>query len=271
MQSISRRPLLAFLIAAASPPAHAAEPPPTLQSGQLQVAYRTDDKPVSFIENGVPAGFLVDFVNAIGARLGLEPVFVSTPFAAMLPAVKNQRYDTAAFGVIVTPEREKIVAFTTPIGYAQARLVSRGAAPLDTVQAASAKTVAITQGSALIPLLGRIAPGVTIREFPNIAASLNALLAAQVDGLFTGIATADELVQRHPGLVASQTVISGTNAFPVAKTNPKLLAALNEAIAALMNDGTYTKLFEHWNPAGVTIPDQLYRDYPQMPHQATKP
>ena len=120
----------------------------------------------------------------------------------MVPAVQNHQYDTAAFGVLVTPEREAVVDFTTPIGYGQAQLVSRKNAPLETIERADGKTVAVTTGSALIPLLQKIAPKVTIKEFPNIASSTNALLAGQVDGLFTGNATAAHLVELHPELTA---------------------------------------------------------------------
>lgn len=268
MHAISKRAMLGgmFALTIAATSANAADQIQTLRPGELKVAYRTDDRPVSFIQNGVPSGFMVDLVNSIGDRLGLKVTFVSTSFAAMLPAVKNEQYDTAAFGVIVTPERKNIVDFTKPVGYAQARLVSRKVAAIDTVEHAPGKTIAITQGSALIPLLNRIAPGVNVREFPNIAASLNALLASQVDGLFTGLTTADELVERHRELAPSQVVISGVNALPVAKSNPALLDALNGAITGLMNDGTYTRLFHHWNPTGVEIPEPLFADYPKLQH-----
>jgi polar amino acid transport system substrate-binding protein len=261
--------LTACLLPALAPtPVFAGSTLKTITPGQLTVAYRTDDKPVSFIKDGKPAGFIVDFERAIGARLGLKVEFVSTNFASMLPGVRNNRYDTAAFGVLETPKRLKVVNFTTPVGYGQARLVSRTASPIAKVDGAKGKTVAITRGSALIPLINRIAPGVKVKEFPNIAASLNALIAKQVDGLFTGLATADRLVHSHPGLVASQMVTSGIDGFPVAKTNPELLAALNKAIASLMKDGTFTRLFVQWNPASVKIPEQLYADYPGMPRPA---
>ena len=256
--------LLAFVPA----PTFADSPLKTITPGKLTVAYRTDDKPVSFIKDGKPAGFIVDFMQAIGAKLGLKVEFISTNFASMLPGVRNNIYDTAAFGVLETPKRRKVVNFTTPVGYGQARLVSRATSPIAKVDGAQGKTVAITRGSALIPLINKIAPGVKVKEFPNIAASLNALIASQVDGLFTGLATADRLVNTHKGLVASQMVTSGIDGFPVAKTNPQLLAALNKAIASLMKDGTFTKLFVRWNPATVEVPEQLYSDYPGMPRPA---
>jgi polar amino acid transport system substrate-binding protein len=58
------------------------------------------------------------------------------------------------------------------------------------------------------------------------------------------------------------------NAFPVAKDRPALLAAMNQALAACMRDGTFTRLFVRWNPPSVPIPARLYADYPGMPHPA---
>lgn len=238
----------------------------TLSPGVLRVAYRADDKPMSFLQDGKPAGMLVDLMTAVGQRMGLKVQFVSTSFAAMLPSVRNHQYDSAAFGVLVTPPRRKVVDFTTAIGYGQARLVSRASAPLATVQGASGKTIAVTIGSALIPQLAHMAPHVVIREFPNIAASVDALLAGQVDGLFTGEAAAAHVIAQHPGLVGSQSVESDMNAFPVAKDRPALLAAMNRALAEVMRDGTYTRLFVRWNPPSVPIPARMYVDYPGMPH-----
>jgi polar amino acid transport system substrate-binding protein len=240
----------------------------TLSPGVLRVAYRADDKPISFLQDGKPAGLLVDLMNAVGQRLGLKVEFVSTSFAAMLPSVRNHQYDSAAFGVLVTPAREKVVNFTTAISYGQARLVSRKDAALSEVQSASGKTVAVTIGSALIPLLKRIAPNVVIREFPNISASVNALLAGQVQGLFTGEAAAAHLIAQHEELTSSQSVESAMTAFPVAKDRPELLAAMNKALAEVMRDGTYTRLFVKWNPPSVPIPARMYEDYPGMPHPA---
>jgi polar amino acid transport system substrate-binding protein len=259
-------PILA-LAACIQVPAAVAGPVELSTPGMLKVAYRTDDKPVSFLEDGKPAGFMVELMNTVASRMGLKVTYVSTTFAAMVPAVRNHQYDTAAFGVLVTPERKAVVNFTTPIGYGQAQLVTRKKDPVSTLKDAAGKTVAVTTGSALIPLLQTTAPKVLIKEFPNIASSANALIAGQVDGLFTGNATAERVVEQHPELTATETVESNVNALPVAQDRPELLAAINKAIAAMMTDGTYGKLFTKWNPPGVQIPHRLFTDYPGMPPQ----
>ncbi|WP_102224094.1 ABC transporter substrate-binding protein [Acidimangrovimonas sediminis] len=239
----------------------------TVRPGQLTIAYRTDDKPVSFIKDGKPTGFLVELNDAVAKKLGLKVVYVATDFASMVPGVRNGRYDTAAFDMLESEKRAKIVDFTVPVGYNQARLVTLKTARIEKVDGADGKTVAITRGSALIPKLEKIAPKVSVREFPNIAASLNALLAHQVDGLFTGLSTANRLVTQHDQLAASQVVTTGKAGFPVAKDNGALKKAYDKALTGLMTDGTFTSLWEKWHPATVRIPDDLYANYPGMPHQ----
>lgn len=236
----------------------------TLSSGTLKIAFRADDKPTSFIDNGKPAGFLVDLATDLAKRMGLKTDFVSTDFASILPGVQNHRYDTAAFGTLVTPDRKKVTNFTTATSYGQAQLVSRKAHALTSIKSSGGKTVAITRGSALIPLLQKTVPDVQIKQFPNIAASANALGAKQVDGLFTGLATVASLLSQHKDFTSSDTITSGMTAFPVAKDRGKLLTALNAALKKLMTDGTYTRLFDKWNPAGVRIPAQLIADYPGL-------
>jgi polar amino acid transport system substrate-binding protein len=239
-----------------------------IKPGVLSIAFRTDDKPASYLQDGKATGMYVDLMDEIAKRMGLKTTYVSSDFASLLPSVRNHRYDTAAFGVLVTPEREAVTNFTIAVSYGQAQLISRKQQPLASVTDAAGKTVAITRGSALIPLLQKTAPSVTIKEFPNIAASANALTAGQVDGLFTGTATVRELLAQHDDFTASEVITSGKTAFPVAKDKQKLLDAVNKNFDSMIKDGTYTRLFYKWNPADVQIPDQLIADHPGMPTAA---
>jgi polar amino acid transport system substrate-binding protein len=236
-----------------------------IKPGVLSVAFRTDDKPASFLQDGKATGMYVDLMNEIAKRLNLTTEYVSSDFASLLPSVRNHRYDTAAFGVLVTSERADVTNFTTAVSYGEAQLISRKQQPLAGVKDAAGKTVAVTRGSALIPLLQKIAPSVVIKEFPNIAASANALTVGQVDGLFTGTATTRELLVKHADFAASEKITSGKTAFPVAKDKQALLDALNKHLAAMIKDRTYTRLFYKWNPADIAIPDKMVTDYPGMP------
>ncbi|MGH3435652.1 MAG: transporter substrate-binding domain-containing protein [Sciscionella sp.] len=236
----------------------------TMTSGTIKFAFRSDDKPVSFVKDGKPTGFMIELTRAMAKKMGVTADYVATDFASMLPNVRNHQYDSAAFGVLMTPKREKVVDFTTPVKYSQARLISRKAARVDSIAQANGKTVAITVGSALIPVLQKKTPGVQVKQFPNVAASANALKAGQVDGLFTGVATTASLLKQHPDFTATQSVTTGSSAFPVAKDKHELKKALDSALAAVIADGTYTALFDKWHPKGLQITQDMLNRYPGM-------
>ncbi|HJP77301.1 MAG TPA: transporter substrate-binding domain-containing protein [Pseudonocardiaceae bacterium] len=236
----------------------------TKVAGQITFAFRSDDKPASFVQDGKPTGFLVELAQAMAAKMGVTANFVATDFDSMLPNVRNHKYDSAAFDVLITPARKQVVDFTTAVNYSEARLISRKSAPVSSIQAAGTKTVAVTTGSSLIPILQKQATGVTVKEFPNIAASANALEAGQVDGLFTGVATTAQLLTAHPDFTATQEINTGESAFPVAPDKQALLKSMNSALAAVIADGTYTKLFAKWNPPNLLIPQGMLTAYPGL-------
>ncbi|HEY0495369.1 MAG TPA: transporter substrate-binding domain-containing protein [Kutzneria sp.] len=236
----------------------------TIDAGTISFAFRSDDKPVSFVDNGKPAGFLIELTQAMAAKMKVTPKYTATDFASMLPNIRNHKYDSAAFGTLATDARKQVTDFTLPVSFGEAKMVSRKDAALSTVDASAGRTVAITRGSELIPLLKAKVPTVTVKEFPNIAASANALTAGQVDGLFTGETTALDLVTKHPDYTSSPSITSGETALPVAKDKPNLKKALDDALKSVIADGTYTKLFDKWNPKGVAIPADMIAAYPGM-------
>lgn len=255
--------LLGLGVAACGSSNASANPDGTLHKGELIIAYRSDDKPASYISNNQPAGYAVELMKSIAAQMKLTPKFVDVAFDSILPGVQNHQYDTS-IGVLAEPSRQKQVGFTTPSDYVFAQLISKKSAPIATIADAAGKTVAITAGSALIPLLEAKVPSVQVKEFPKIPASANALEIGQVQGLFTGPLTTKQLLSQYPSLTATQTIPIGFDALPYPKGNTTLGKALDSALATVMKDGTYTKEFKQFEP-GKTLPSQLLDQYPGMP------
>ena len=238
----------------------------TATPGVLTIAYRSDDKPASYISNNQAAGYEIDLLKAIAANMHIGTKFVDIAFNGILPGVQNKQFDTS-IGVLVTPARQQQVDFTTPTDYVFGQLISRKADPLATVANAAGQSVAITAGSALIPLLQKKVPTVTIKEFPAIAASANALEVGQVQGLFTGPLTTAQLLKEYPNLQATQKIAVGFDALPYPKGDTALGKALDSALKTVMSNGTFTSIYEKSEP-GKQIPSELLAQYPGMPQVA---
>ncbi len=255
--------MMGLALTACGSSSSSANPDGTLNKGQLVIAYRSDDKPASYISNNQAAGYAIELMKSIAAQLHLTPKFVDVAFNSILPGVQNHQYDTS-IGVLATPARQKQVGFTTPSDFTFAQLISKKSAEIATISDSAGKTVAITSGSALIPLLEAKVPTVKVKEFPKIPASANALEIGQVQGLFTGPLTTKQLLSQYPDLTATQTIAIGFDALPYPKTDAVLGKALNSALATVMKNGTYTKEFKQFEP-GKTLPSQLLSQYPGMP------
>ena len=66
--------------------------------------------------------------------------------------------------------------------------------------------------------------------------------------------------------VIARTATPYPNSFPIRKGNASLLAAMDKAMADIVADGTYVKIYDKWH-AGDALPDPMYKDYPGLDKQ----
>ena len=59
-------------------------------------------------------GFDIDVSLQIGLRLGVEPCFVTPSFLAVESGNWGNRWDISVGSMRITPERMRVLAFTTP-------------------------------------------------------------------------------------------------------------------------------------------------------------
>ncbi len=60
------------------------------------------------------SGIDIDMANALGAELGVRVSFVDSSFSHLIDDVTADRCDIAMFAIGVTPQRQKVLRFTTP-------------------------------------------------------------------------------------------------------------------------------------------------------------
>jgi len=244
--------------------------------GELRLAYVPDHKPLSFVDGNVPGGMFVDMGQYIADKLGLTTVWVAVDLGGVVPAVANHQYDLGSYSNIVTPEREEVVDFTTPVSYTSNAIVSLASNPIEPGDGAKDKTIGVIQGSSLIPLLEETSPGAILKTYAGVPAMTAALDSGQIDGFFTGFSESVASLDAYPNFTVSKKLIATPSelAFSVAKDRPEIKKAVNDALADMMADGTFNTLYAKWEMGspGYGIPDRMLEAYPgleQIPN--TKP
>jgi ABC-type amino acid transport/signal transduction systems, periplasmic component/domain len=231
--------------------------------GTLTVALATTDPPSSFLDdNDEPDGYNVKIIEAIAAELGLPIEWKAAEYSVHIPNIANGTWDTATQGALVTEERLKQVDFSTPVSYAEARLVSLTDAPFATFADAAGKRVGV-HTDALQAAAEREIADVEIVKYEDNAALLNALRAGQIDAYVLGQNTALSQQEENDDLALSEPVSTGKVAIPLPKGNTALVEAFDQALAKLAADGTLAELHRTYN-SGVDIPDELKAAYPDF-------
>ena len=113
MRRLTRRGFagLAFAAGGCSPPTSAV---PTLKPGTLSIGTYFVNPPFEYLSGGQRIGFEVDLMNEIAARLSLAPVFINTEWETILQEMQAGRYDCIVGGITITPERRRLLAWSTP-------------------------------------------------------------------------------------------------------------------------------------------------------------
>ncbi len=238
---------LAALMAGQASPAAARPLAPVRGSGVLVVATEGQFAPFNFFKGGQLSGFEVELANALAARMGLKVEWKAIGFDALLTGLAQDRWDLVIASHGITDERARAVAFAAPHYCSGAVVVARdpsirGAADL------AGKVVAVQTGTTYLASLRKL-PGIKdIKNFPQDSDARAALASGRVDAWLTDRFVAMNALAANPadGLKLGELVFVERIAAAAARGNTGLVAAYNQALAAMLADGSYAAISKRW-------------------------
>lgn len=221
-----------------------------IQDGTLVVAMSGEFQPFSYFDGNTLTGFDHDIGAAVAEELGLEMQGEAATFASLIGGLQANRYDVLVASMTPTEERAEAVEFTD--GYyssgAQA-FVQTGTECTDITQMDS-PAVGVATGTTYMTYLedeGADWVG-EIRSFDSDVVALRDLGTGRLDAVMT-----DRLVGLYQIEEAGLDVVecgdplyTESPAFAVKKGNTGLVEDLNEALAAIVENGTYAEISEEY-------------------------
>jgi ABC-type amino acid transport substrate-binding protein len=233
-----------------------------LHRGELRVGTYFVNPPFEFIDQGgARVGFEVDLTDAIARKLQLRPIFVDTRWEIILSGMERNRFDCIIGGITITPDREKVLDWSTPYMVTTLSLIVDARRMPAAVNLADLKTATVgvqaetTDYNAALALYstGRIA-AVKVYPFARISDAMTDLAAGRIGAVMKVYPVAAYLAQQTPGLKIVAQVPADPQPLGIGfnRDNPGLLAAVNGALASLESDGTYRRLAAKWNLAEQT-------------------
>ncbi|WP_409969443.1 ABC transporter substrate-binding protein [Bengtsoniella intestinalis] len=227
----------------------------TVEDGKLYMATNAAFPPYEMIaDDGSYEGIDVEIATAIAASLGLELVVDDMDFGTVIIAVQNGKSDIAMAGLTVTDERKQNVDFSDSYATGiQVVIVADGGAVQsiddmegdDIMIGTQEGTTGYIYCSAPVEEYGYGEEHVI--AYANGATAVQALMAGKVDCVVIDNQPAIEFVAANEGLSILDTEFAVEDyAIGVSKDNTALSAAINEALAALIADGTVQSIVDKY-------------------------
>lgn len=242
--------LLAFTFTGAS-----AQEVRTLKSGTLRIGTYFVNPPFEFLDKGDRVGFEVDLMKEVAARLDLKPVFVNTTWEKILGEMRSGKYDCIVGAITITPDRERILAWSEPYLITTLSLVIDGNRSPDIKNFADMKKAIVGLQAATtdydialeLQRRGEIG-GIKVYAFDHISDAMIDLAAGRITAVMKVAPVAAWLARQTPSLKIVAQVPDDPQPLGVGfgKDNPILLADINRALTAMKHDGTYARIARKW-------------------------
>lgn len=233
----------------------------TLEEGVLLIGSCLDYKPFEFVKDGDEQGFDVDLAEEIAARMGLEPQWVTANFDTIFTSVAAGQFDMVAAASTITEERLATVDFSDPYFNArQGFTVNTDATPdiASVDDLAEGDVVGVQKGTTGKDWAEEnLAPrGIEIKTFDSAPDAFTDLEAGNIVGVINDEGSSIAEAEGRVGLSVVEAIDTEEHyGFAFSKENPELTAAVNEALAEIIADGTYAEIFTTWFP-DLPVPEE---------------
>ncbi|ALB45921.1 ABC transporter substrate-binding protein [Clostridium beijerinckii] len=220
------------------------------EKGEITVASPQNDVSYFYID---PSTKKLDrteanIITEIGSRLGISKIEIrNSPFVNLLDKLNtDDSIDIASGGIFITPEREKIVAFTQPIYKATEAVVVPTFSNINFKSDLKNAVVGVEKGTVYESMGERWKNDKIIKDitiFENSTELLDAIYKRKIDaGLVDSVIVKYSLLKNKniPLRILKDYTpeLSGNIAIAVRKNDKTLLNALNEKIKEMKADGT---------------------------------
>ena len=227
------------------------------QKGEIIIATEGAWAPWTYHdENDTLVGFDVEVAQAIAAKLGVTATFVETEWDGIFAGLDAQRYDIAANGVEITDERSEKYDFSTPYGYIRTALVVRGDNDaITSFEDLNGKKTANSIASTYMILAESY--GATAVGVDTLDQTIQMVLSGRADATLNAEVSVYDYLSVHPDAnikIVALTEEASQVALPVRKgeDSATLLAAINQAIEELANEGELTCISEKYFGKDIT-------------------
>jgi ABC-type amino acid transport substrate-binding protein len=218
-----------------------------ITEGTLLVGSDIAFEPFESIVDGEPVGFDIDLMDEVANRIGVEVEYQNTPFDTIFTQLAGGQFDAIISAITITDERDETIDFSEPYFAANQALAVAEGSDLTGVADITADTVIGVQAATTgADYALETFTDATVQEFPTSVDAFTALASGQIDGVFIDLPVVGEQVAQGNAVLAEEVDTGELYGIGVQEGNTALKAAVDEALASIIEDGTYAEIYSTW-------------------------
>lgn len=221
-----------------------------MKAGVIKVAVPQDFAPFGSAGPDLkPVGYDIDMGNYIAEQLGVKAEIVPVTSANRIPYLQTKKVDIVISSLGKNPEREKVIDFSNAYAPFFSGVYGTKDIAVTKVEDLDGKTVGATRGAIEEQELTETAPAsATVKRYEDNNATISAFISGQVDLIATGNTVAAAIATKSPDRApVLKFVIKDSPCYVgMNKSEPELLAKVNEIIAKAKETGALAKFSEKW-------------------------
>lgn len=227
----------------------------------LRIATEGAYPPFNFVdESGELHGFDVEIAKALCVEMEVECEIISQAWDGIIPALRAGRYDVIVASMSITEQRKEAVDFTDPYYVAGAALV----APIESditysPEGLDGKTIGVQRATTYAKLVQQMFPSATLQTYDAVENHNLDLQSGRLDAVVGQQMLMQTWLDSEAGSgfefkgesIKDPEHIGAGAGIAVAKGNPELLAALDAALDAIQQNGTYDAINANYFPFSI--------------------
>ncbi|MBQ9856167.1 MAG: basic amino acid ABC transporter substrate-binding protein [Clostridia bacterium] len=200
-----------------------------------------------FNEAGEIDGFDADLIEMIMTALGYEFEIISIDFDALLPALESGRIDLAIAAMTITEERLENALFSAPYFNASQKIIVKADSEVATFSELNGKKIGVQMGTTGDLYVTENLPEATVERYNKALDAVIDLVAGRLDAVVTDAEPAKVYAAPYAELkILDENVSEEMYGIAAALGNEELIAAVDSALATIMEGGYYDALYEMW-------------------------
>jgi len=205
--------------------------------------------------DGKVIGFDIDIAAALCNQMQVECEFVTQDWDGIIPGLMAKKYDAIVASMSITEERLKAVAFTDPYYSNKLQYVAPKGSKVDPNNLKGKSVGAQRATISASYLEDNLKDDVNIKLYDTQENAYLDLESGRTDVVLADMLVTYEWLQKGAGekfaFIGEPVNIDDSIGIAVRKGDEELLKRLNEALAAIVADGTYAKINAKYFPFSI--------------------